>query len=273
MAPVPRPALAERALGRAARPFKERQVVQRPLRWLASRRRLYTPGDATIVVVSWQSRAFLDVCLGAVRRFSPPNTRIIVVDNHSSDGTVELLAGRPDVSSIRLPVNVGHGLAMDIGFLRVSTEFAVALDVDAFPISTSWLDTVIQPLQHGASVAGGASGRGLVHPSYLAMRTVDFVEGRHTFAARWRDELGLDAWDVGERISTRLAGRVHLVPATEIRGPGPLGTVFGDAVYHNFYAVRHLRAANPEVMLDGLVTAAEARQAWVEATQRFLRDA
>lgn len=35
----------------------------------------------------------------------------------------------------RLPVNVGHAIALDLAMRRITTEFVAVLDVDAMPVS------------------------------------------------------------------------------------------------------------------------------------------
>jgi glycosyltransferase involved in cell wall biosynthesis len=195
---------------------------------------------------------------------------VLVVDNHSSDGSRAWLDRQPDVKVIALPANVGHGLALDIGFLNVRTEFAVALDTDAFPFREAWLDTVLDPLR-GDFIASGGDTLGYAHPSFFAMRTRAFVERRHSFVAHVDPDSGDLKWDVGQRISVRERDRCHRVPTTEVRGPGPLGTVYGGVVYHNFYSVRHLRLpSDDDVKLDGLVDRTDARTAWNEAVARYL---
>lgn len=56
-----------------------------PLLRMRSRRRLgsLTPGEVTVVTVSWNSWEYLAVLLDVVRRRSPAGTRILVVDNGS----------------------------------------------------------------------------------------------------------------------------------------------------------------------------------------------
>ncbi len=225
----------------------------------------------TVVIVNWNGKPFLQTTVDAVRRFGPPTVRIFVLDNASRDDSVAWLRSRPDVMWRRLPINVGHDLALDIAFLGARTEFVVSLDVDAFPFRESWLDAVLDPLRAGAAIAGGEY-RAYAHPSFCAMRLRTFVERGHSFLARYRGEAGSTGWDVGERISLieRSRGACHLIPVTSVRGPGPLGTIFGGVVYHNFYAVRHLREADPEAKLDDLVRRSDAIAAWTEATERLL---
>jgi len=238
-----------------------------------ARRRLdrLQPGAATIVTVNWNSWPHLEVLIDVVRRRSPVGTRILAVDNGSVDGSRERLAARDDVAALALPVNVGHELAMDLGVLLCETEFVVALDVDAFPLHDDWLERLLAPLDEGAMVAGARLNREYVHPCCWAMRMARFVEQGHSFRSNYvpRSE-GRDAsGDVGEEISAREAPNVHFFEVTSQRGPGDVGTVFGDLVYHNFYATRF--NATQEKTLDGVVAADDSGQAWEEALERYVR--
>ena len=231
-------------------------------------------GRVSVVIVNWNTLPYLRETLGALRRFSDAPLEVIVVDNGSADGSVDFLRAAPDLRSIRLKRNVGHAAALDLGFLAATSEIVLALDVDAFPIKNSWLETVVAPLRAGSTVSGVQLWRPYAHPCCMAMRKARFVLRRHTFRARYssdREKLGRTAWDVGESISmreNRNGGRVHLVPLTSQRGPGDVGTVFGDCVYHNFYASRHQKAPGP---IDG-VSADDATHAWEEAVRLYLRD-
>ena len=97
-----------------------------------------------------------------------------------------LLAANPDVRKVSFPFNVGHELALDVGFLLAETEYVVALDVDAFPLDEDWLDRLLAPLASGNEVAGARLNREYVHPCCLAMRKERFVLRRHSFRAHYR---------------------------------------------------------------------------------------
>lgn len=240
------------------------------LRFLARRRlRGLEPDAVTVVTVNWNSSPYLAVLLELVRRRSPFNVEILVVDNGSRDGTRALLANHTDVRAVFLPLNVGHDLAMDIGFLTVRTEYVVALDVDAFPLHERWLDELITPLISGAEIAGARLNRQYVHPCCLAMRTARFVLERHSFRSRYRPRGdGHDAsGDVGEDMSMREAGRLKFFDPTSQRGPGDVGTVFGNIVYHNFYSTRF--DATRDAVLDAVVGRDDPRAAWEEALAKY----
>lgn len=230
-----------------------------------------TPGAATVVTVNWNSWPQLAVLLDVVRRRSPAATRIIAVDNGSADESRARLSERADVESLRLPVNVGHELALDLGVLRCQTEFVVALDVDAFPLHEDWLERLLAPLSAGKTVSGARLNREYVHPCCWAMRTARFVAAGHSFRAHYQARQGdRDAsGDVGEEISAREAPNLSFFEVTSQRGPGDVGTVFGDLVYHNFYATRF--NATSERTLDGVVAVDDPSRAWEEALRLYVQ--
>jgi glycosyltransferase involved in cell wall biosynthesis len=246
--------------------------IAAPLLRARARRRLgrLEPGAATVVTVNWNSWRHLEVLIDVVRRRSPANTRIIAVDNGSKDGSRRRISERDDVRGLLLPLNVGHELAMDLGVLLADTEFVVALDVDAFPLHDRWLEELLAPLSEGAQVSGARLNRSYVHPCCWAMRKARFVERRHSFRSNYQPRSeGRDAsGDVGEEISTREAPNVHFFEVTSQRGPGDVGTVFGDLVYHNFYATRF--NATSDRTLDGVVAVDDPARAWDEALERYV---
>ena len=214
--------------------------------------RSYRPG-VTVLTVNWNSLPFLRRMLDATRAMSPNGTEIVVVDNASHDGSLGYLRGRDDIRTIRLPVNFGHGVALDFGVSRIDTEFLAVLDVDAFPISDRWLDRSVKALDAGAKLAGAHLHRNFVHPCFLVTRTAML----HELALTFRPVGSLSGLasgaplflDVGEALSQRVivkygGGRaLHFFEITSLRGPGNAGAVFDGLVYHNQYATQGDRNA------------------------------
>lgn len=265
-----RQALAHPLVGRVAWLTGWRLLVP-VLRRLARRRtgRLAS-GSVTVITVNWNGSPYLRVLLDAVRDRSPDDVRIVVVDNGSTDSSRDLLRARSDVESILLPVNVGHDLALDLAVLTCRTEFFVTLDVDAFPLTTDWLETLLAPLVEGsAEISGARLWRPYVHPCCLAMRTARFIRAGHSFRSRYLPDTDSEParGDVGEDMSAQEAPRLHFFEVTSQRGPGDVGTVFGELVYHNFYGTRF---GAGHATLDGGIRPEDPRTAWAEALQRYL---
>jgi GT2 family glycosyltransferase len=85
---------------------------------------------ATIVIVTYNSAEVLPDCLASIELHAP-ETRVIVLDNASSDGTVELARSRAFATLIRSEENEGFSKANNRALRTIETEFALILNPDA----------------------------------------------------------------------------------------------------------------------------------------------
>ena len=93
------------------------------------------------VLLNWSSYDFTAPCIASLKRSAYPFSRIIVVDNYSTDDSCDRLEREfadPQVVFIRNPKNVGFAGGMNIGFAR-----ALALGADmVFSVNN---DTELDP--------------------------------------------------------------------------------------------------------------------------------
>jgi GT2 family glycosyltransferase len=88
--------------------------------------------DVSIVVVSYNACEHLERCLEAV---TDGPWEVIVVDNASTDGSVELVRQRfPSVRLIELAENVGFGAGNNAGIRTASGRYFLLLNSDAWPV-------------------------------------------------------------------------------------------------------------------------------------------
>jgi GT2 family glycosyltransferase len=154
---------------------------------------------ATVVVVTWNGERWLRPCLQALARQRTSFPFVVwVVDNASTDGSVELLEREhPEVRVLRNAANLGYAGGNNTALREVTTPYAVLLNNDAAP-EPDWLERLLAPFAapEGARRAAVTS-KVLFAPRYLrlSLATEGFVPG------------GADARELGVRVaSVRLDG-------------------------------------------------------------------
>jgi GT2 family glycosyltransferase len=88
------------------------------------------------VVVTWNRRELLEEALAALRAQSHQLDTLVVVDNASTDGTDELLAGQSGLDVVRLGQNTGGAGGFAVGIERALTyepDLVWLLDDDTIP--------------------------------------------------------------------------------------------------------------------------------------------
>jgi N-acetylglucosaminyl-diphospho-decaprenol L-rhamnosyltransferase len=107
-----------------------------------------------VVIVSYRCRDLLWQCLDSLRGHPPSCTmNVVVVDNASGDGTVEMVAAKhPEVEVIALDVNLGFAAATNLGAQRGEAPYLLALNPDT-AVTAGALDTVLTAIGSNPEVA------------------------------------------------------------------------------------------------------------------------
>lgn len=85
-----------------------------------------------IVTVNWNSGTQLKHCVESVLEHSEGLvSKIIVVDNASTDQSVACIEGLPKVEIIYAPENLGFGKACNLGAKKISSNYVLFLNPDA----------------------------------------------------------------------------------------------------------------------------------------------
>jgi GT2 family glycosyltransferase len=107
----------------------------------------------SVVIVTWNGRQYLDACLTAVTAQVGVRTETILVDNASTDGTVEYVRERfPSVKVVALPENRGFTGGNNAGVREARGEFVALLNNDTVPEAT-WLQTLLGGIDQKAGFA------------------------------------------------------------------------------------------------------------------------
>ena len=104
--------------------------------------------DISIIVVSWNCWTYLDNCLKALLdQVTRCATRIVVVDNGSTDGTPALLKARyPSVTLIENRENLGFAAANNQGLRIFRSHYVILLNPDTV-VHQGAIDTLFTFLQ------------------------------------------------------------------------------------------------------------------------------
>ena len=100
----------------------------------------------SVIIPSWNGKAFLNVCLTSLRRQTFKDFDIIVVDNNSTDNTVPFLKQNfPEVEIIQLSTNRGFSIAVNIGIRTSNAEYVALLNQDT-EVDPKWLEELVNVL-------------------------------------------------------------------------------------------------------------------------------
>lgn len=146
----------------------------------------------SVVIPNWNGARFLPTCLDSLRAQTHPPLEVIVVDNGSQDGSVELLQrSYPETRVIAWPENRGFAAAVNEGIRQARGE-AVALlnnDTEADP---EWLAELCRAAEAHPEAGSFASKlllfdrREILHSAGDFYRT-DGVPGNRGV---WQEDLG-----------------------------------------------------------------------------------
>jgi len=96
----------------------------------------------SVCIVTHQSRPHLEACLRAIDRQTIAPREVVVVDNASDDGTLDLVRDRGDVDVVALPRNVGFAAANNLA-VRLTTAPLVGLVNPDVELEPDWTAEMI----------------------------------------------------------------------------------------------------------------------------------
>lgn len=105
----------------------------------------------SVVIRTLNEERWIDACLRAVYDQDHPDVEVVLVDNRSTDGTLDIVSGYPVV--LETIDEFRPGLALNIGVRASSGDVLVFISGHCVPVDTRWLSNLIAPLED-ATVAG-----------------------------------------------------------------------------------------------------------------------
>ena len=92
-----------------------------------------TRDEVAVVLANWNSIGHIERCLNALYAQSHLPSEVVVVDNGSTDGSLELIQRKfPQVSTLSLPENRGIPVAWNLGIEKTGSPDVLILNTDVF---------------------------------------------------------------------------------------------------------------------------------------------
>lgn len=135
------------------------------------------PGLASVVIPHYQTPELARLCLRAIRRLTDTAVEVIVVDNHSTDGSLDalrrigwirLVERGPETESEAV---YAHASAMDAGMAAARGQYLVSFHTDTIVRREGWLGALIARLDANPRAAALGSDKIETDPAwYRAMK-------------------------------------------------------------------------------------------------------
>jgi GT2 family glycosyltransferase len=171
----------------------------------------------SIIIVNWNTRDLLDACLRSIQLHANPILHeIIVYDNHSADGSAEMVRQKyPGIILVAGSENIGFGPANNLALDSASGEYILLLNPDT-EIRADTLQTVLQLMEDRSDLGicgvrqDEASGAKQSSCGNFPSLWVMLVQQMMFIAAR-RGRLDMVGW-MSERFSIPLMPVKELLP-------------------------------------------------------------
>jgi GT2 family glycosyltransferase/tetratricopeptide (TPR) repeat protein len=156
-------------------------------------------GLTSIIILTHNELPYTRMCLDSIRLSTDEPYELIVVDNASTDGTVEYLQTLPEIKLIQNAQNLGFPKAVNQGIQKSTGRQILLLNNDCI-VPTAWLHRMVRALHNDPKIA-------LVGPCS------NLVSGEQEVKVYYDDLSGLDgfAWDFGRTHDRNLEDTDRLV--------------------------------------------------------------
>jgi GT2 family glycosyltransferase len=158
-----------------------------------------------VIVPNWNGRRWLGQCLRALSEQTSPPAELIIVDNGSSDGSLELVADVPGARIIELHRNTGFANAVNVGIEAAGSEAVALLNTDVM-LEPEWIARTSTRLAADPGLAAVACKMLQMDDPRRIYDTGDFLRRDGACEQRGRFETDEGRFDAGEEIFAPCAG-------------------------------------------------------------------
>ena len=112
-----------------------------------------------VVIPNWNTQRWLSGCLDGLRVQTFQNFQTILVDNGSTDNSVDFVREYyPEVEILSFPKNRGFAAAVNAGINHTCSEYVALLNVDTVP-DPNWLSSLVKVMEQCPPEVGSAASK------------------------------------------------------------------------------------------------------------------
>lgn len=109
----------------------------------------------TVIIPNYNGLKFMEPCFTALEAQSEKDFDVLVVDNGSTDGSVEWLEERK-IPSVFLPENIGFSGAVNVGIKKAETPYVILLNNDTEP-ETDYIRELVRIMERSPKIFSASS--------------------------------------------------------------------------------------------------------------------
>ncbi len=161
--------------------------------------------DVAVIVPNWNGRRWLGQCLRALSAQTSPPAELIIVDNGSSDGSLEVVTDAPGTRIIELGRNTGFANAVNVGIEAARSEAVALINTDVI-LDAHWIERTAARLSADPGLGSvGCKMLQMDDPTRI-YDTGDFLRRDGACDQRGRFDTDAGQFDAGEEIFAPCAG-------------------------------------------------------------------
>jgi GT2 family glycosyltransferase len=105
----------------------------------------------SLIVLNWNGEDYLYQCLDSLMHLKYPSKEILMVDNCSTDNSVEIARSFSSVKIIKTPKNLGYAGGNNYGFNYAKGKYVATINNDII-VDKNWLEEPIKYLEANDSI-------------------------------------------------------------------------------------------------------------------------
>ncbi|MEM4004976.1 MAG: glycosyltransferase family 2 protein [Desulfurococcaceae archaeon] len=114
----------------------------------------YSQPRITVMILNYNGLRYLDACINSLLNQTYKNFEIVLIDNNSSDGSVEFIREKyPQVKIIKFDSNLGFSKAYNRAISMIDADWIVMLNNDTV-VREDWLENLVKAIDDEEAIYG-----------------------------------------------------------------------------------------------------------------------